>query len=63
MTRKEFCELMAAGHEEAARNLGVAAEKAHESKAIDAWLRLSALLDQELAISRAFRNLAKEQDQ
>ena len=52
MTRKEFCEIMAAGHEEAADILAPKSVKPE----------FFALCKQERALARAFRDLAKEQE-
>ncbi len=63
MTRKEFCELMAAGHEEAAAELGKACKQAREVGAAYRARNTFVLVQQEEALARAFRDLAKEQDQ
>ena len=62
MTRKEFCELMAAGHEEARLILIKGAESAFKGKDDIQGHVLLAMAAQENALARAFRDLAKEQD-
>ena len=62
MTRKEFCEIMAAGHEEAAKSLRISAKRAKKSGLLEHWLKLPPLVAQEEALARAFRDLAKEQE-
>lgn len=57
MTKREFCELMAAGHEEAADNLARVA-RAESSRAKD---HLFAIAAGQQALARAFHDLAKEQ--
>ena len=62
MTRKEFCEIMAAGHEEAARTMEGAARLSHDRDnkefADMCWCTAAG----QQALARAFRDLAKEQE-
>ena len=58
MTKKEFCEIMAAGHKEASVELFSFANQTSDP---DRANRILAVCKQERALARAFRDLAKEQ--
>ena len=63
MTRKEFCELMAAGHENAKQNFLEIANRNENEGRYDNVLRFATAAAEQDALARAFRDLAKEQDQ
>lgn len=60
MTKREFCELMAAGHEQAAAIMEAQGDQANETDTDVASLCWITAAGQE-ALARAFRDLAKGQ--
>jgi len=62
MTRKEFCEIMAAGHGEAASNLQDAALRSDAAGMERQGNELSHAATVQSALANTFRDLAKEQE-
>jgi len=62
MTKKEFCEIMAAGHAQAEETLDRMSDRARENGRLGWASQLQQSAAEQDALARAFRDLAKEQE-